>query len=130
MGFNTTVLILNDGLYDIERHPEQFVKGIVHKARWREGGGIAVGSHCNAVTVMRTEHADVFRLYATHGNSIVDLSSWWFFKEQYLGAPPHAREFYRDMLARAEETTARLKEIVKEHDRLAALEEVKNANQS
>lgn len=74
MGYNTTVFILNDGFGELQRHPEDFVKGI--NQRMMEGGSVAVGNHANCVTVMPTAHADVFRLYGSHGNLMLDLSPY------------------------------------------------------
>lgn len=74
MGFNTTVMILNDGFDQIERNPEEFVKQIAHTMN--RGGTVGVGNHGNCVQVMRTEHADVPRLYASKGNFMVELSPY------------------------------------------------------
>lgn len=74
MGYNTTVLILNDGLDQIEKHPEEFVAGIVEKMHG--GGTVGVGCHANPVEVMPTQHADVYRLYSTHANMILELSPY------------------------------------------------------
>lgn len=76
MGYNTTVLILNDGLGEIERHPEQFVERLASQIHRMESGDVPVGNHANPVHVMSTAHADVPRLYYTHGNMILELSKW------------------------------------------------------
>ena len=68
MGYNTTVFILNDFLDEISKNPEGFVRGI----RYGLFGGETVGQ----TTVMPSDHADVFRLYGTHQNMIVDLSKY------------------------------------------------------
>lgn len=74
MGYNTTVFILNDGFGELEKHPAAFVEGI--NRAMHEGGTVAVGNHLNCVEVMPTQHADVFRLYASQGNAMVELSPW------------------------------------------------------
>jgi hypothetical protein len=74
MGYNTTVFIINDGLGEIESHPEQFVEGINHHLN--NGGTVAVGCHANCVEVMPSAHADIFRLYASRGNRMVELSPY------------------------------------------------------
>lgn len=74
LGYMTTITILNDGFSDIERNPEDFVRGI-GKAM-HDGGGFGVGSHANCVEVMRSDHADIFRLYATQYNSVIELSPY------------------------------------------------------
>jgi hypothetical protein len=76
MGYNTTVLILNDSLDVLEKNPEEFTKKLVGKILSMEEGDVGVSGHVNPVYVMPTAHADVFRLYCTHGNSIVELSRW------------------------------------------------------
>lgn len=90
MGFNTTVLILNDAWDQIKKHPEEFVAGI--DKMMRRGGTFGVGNHCNPVQVLRSEHADHFRLYASHGNQITELSPWEpKTKEQIERWPEHLR---------------------------------------
>lgn len=74
MGFMTTVLILNDGLDQIEKHPDEFVTGI--KRQMLHGGNVGIGNHANPVTVMRSTHADTYRLYGTWRNTIVDFDPY------------------------------------------------------
>lgn len=74
MGYNTTVHILNDGLGQIERDPEAFVEGII--GGMRDGDTFSVGNHLNPAQVMRTGHADEFRLYTGHQNLMVELSPY------------------------------------------------------
>lgn len=75
MGNQTVVMILNDAFHVIEEHPDEFIKGI--KYHMHEGGSFPVSNHCNPATVIRTGHADEFRLYATFQNSIIDLGDSW-----------------------------------------------------
>jgi hypothetical protein len=74
LGFNTTVLILNDGFDQLRKNPDEFVVGLAQAMH--DGGTIGVGNHCNPVQVMRTDHADTFRLYASQYNHMVELSPW------------------------------------------------------
>lgn len=74
MGYNTTVLILNDALDQIRKNPEQFTEGIYQQILTGEEGGVSVGNHCNPVHVMKTQHADVPRLYWTGMNSIMEFT--------------------------------------------------------
>src|SRR5690606_10248914 len=71
MGFNTTVMFLNDTLHDIKEHPEQFVEELVRAVYALDEVDIL-----GQTMVMRPAHADVFRLYGTHENSIIELSRW------------------------------------------------------
>ena len=73
MGFNTTILILNDGLDELQKHPQEFVDRLVEQIQRGEEGDIPVGNFCNPVHVMKTAHADIPRIYVTHGNSIIDI---------------------------------------------------------
>ena len=73
MGYNTTILILNDGLSDIEKNPEEFVKNLLSRISKGEGD-IKCGKTGNVAYVMKTEHADVSRLYFTEGNWIFEIS--------------------------------------------------------
>lgn len=82
MGFNTTVFLLNDRLDEIKRNPQQFVEEVYQailshgrdKDRWITG----------QTTVMPTAHADVHRLYMSHGNAMIDLSYPYSAKEELL----------------------------------------------
>jgi hypothetical protein len=91
MGYNTTVLILNDGFGEIERHPEEFVAGIGEKMN--RGGDIGAGNHGNVAYVMRTDHADVSRLYFTGGN--------WISEFGYQDIDPAHIEHYRQRVREA-----------------------------
>ncbi len=66
MGFNTAVVIRNDGLAEISTHAEEFVTAV--QDRVTTGGEIAVGSHANAATVHPADHADAVVLIAVGGN--------------------------------------------------------------
>ena len=81
MGFNSTVFILNDHLGDIRRNPQRFVDEVYH----------AILSHgrvpdyiVGQTTVMQTAHADVHRLYMSHGNAMIDLSFPYSAKQELL----------------------------------------------
>ncbi len=69
MGFNTTVFILNDRLGEIKDNPVKFVEEVYRAIVGGQRGQWITGQ----TTVMPTAHADVPRLYYTHGNSIIEL---------------------------------------------------------
>lgn len=68
MGFNTTVVVLNDALHAIENDPEfgkklaQAIMGFPVKQ------GISALNHINAASVIETHHADEMVLVAVGGN--------------------------------------------------------------
>lgn len=93
MGYNTTLMILNDGFGELEKHPEQFVKKVRDVMDF--GGTIGVGNHGNVVEVMKTEHADVPRLYFTHQNSIIELSPY---NKDTMELATSDREYLRDWI--------------------------------
>jgi len=74
MGFNTTVKIINDALDQIEKHPEEFVRGLME--HYYDGGTFGVGNHANPVQVAPSRHADNFCLYSVQGNSLIELSPY------------------------------------------------------
>lgn len=76
MGYNTAILIINDNLSEIEKHPKQFVDNLVKQINNNEEDYISVGNCCNPVQVMKTEHADMFRLYCSNGNNMIELSPY------------------------------------------------------
>lgn len=70
MGFNTTVVILNDAAHYIEDDPD-FGKNLVHAMRrldYDGDGNVPAGNHCNAAQVVETHHADGNVLVAVGGN--------------------------------------------------------------
>lgn len=77
MGFNTTVLILNDALNEIETDPD-FGKNLVaaiQKACDGKQHYVSAGNHCNAATVIESHHASYDRIIKVGGNSgkVMDL---------------------------------------------------------
>jgi len=109
MGYNTTVFILNDHLDHLNKNPDKFMERINEEMhggseRWRGGSG---------VTVMKTAHADVFRLYATHQNSIMDLSPYCDETMALATGTEHQREFVDRTIAEAEDYLRRLKRNIK-----------------
>jgi hypothetical protein len=73
MGYNTTVLIMNDGIEDIRKNPEEFVKNLLERIAKGEGD-IKCGKSGNVAYVMKTRDADEARLYFSQGNWIFELS--------------------------------------------------------
>jgi hypothetical protein len=67
VGFNTTVFFLNDQWSDIKNDPEGTVQFIGQAMN--DGG-----QNRNYVTVMRSAHADTFRLYSTWQNQIIEIN--------------------------------------------------------
>lgn len=75
MGYNTTVVVLNDALDIIAKDPEFGAKLADAIARVsRKSGPIEVAAssgrsiHCNAATVIETHHADYEVLVSVGGN--------------------------------------------------------------
>jgi hypothetical protein len=67
MGFNSTVLVLNDRLGEIERNPEEFVKEMLYAIQ-RSGVDKQEGFHPGQTTVMSCAHADTVTILAVGGN--------------------------------------------------------------
>lgn len=76
MGYNTTVIVLNDALHEIERDP-QFGKKLSdailkhacsRAADVRRGVDVSAGNHINAATVIESHHADGNAIVAIGGN--------------------------------------------------------------
>ena len=72
MGYNTTVVVMNDALHDIENDPN-FGKNLsaaisrmsLPDVRFVD---VPAGYHCNAATVIETHHADGMALIAVGQN--------------------------------------------------------------
>lgn len=75
MGYNTTMVILNDALHLI-REDKEFGKKVYDAALVVTNRGrqdISSGNHCNAATVIESHHADHMKLIAVGGNCGQDL---------------------------------------------------------
>ena len=75
MGFNTALMICNDGMDELRRDPlaaEKLHQGILLAGRQRDGWGfsVSIGNHCNPVSILPSEHADYAQLVIVGGNSI------------------------------------------------------------
>lgn len=96
MGFNTTVVVMNDALGTIKDDPEfgkELASAISKAACFGKhqdvpaetqtaGGGRSVYS--NAATVVASDHADVRRLLLTGENTMEDLGIVWPYGEGNL----------------------------------------------
>lgn len=72
MGFNTTILVLNDALDVLENDPEAGKK-IAAGIKQMGGGGhksvtVPIGNHCDPVQIIETHHADMTSVIAVGGN--------------------------------------------------------------
>lgn len=74
MGFNTTIIVRNDGIHDIAADPEfgkkvaEAIQGLNLRENRDRGIDIAAGSSVNAATVIETHHASSVALVAVGGN--------------------------------------------------------------
>lgn len=91
MGYNTTVMVLNDALGYIEKDPkfgENLAKAIYQKSGLRDKGvdvpahayvdGEPRGVHCNAATVIETHHADGTAIVAVGQNYGTKLDECYY----------------------------------------------------
>lgn len=77
MGYNTSVIVMNDALGEIERDPD-FGKKLSRAcsaifAPGRRRQDVSAMGHCNAATVIESHHADAVHLVAMGGNIGYDL---------------------------------------------------------
>ena|SRR5688572_22440255 len=84
MGWNTTVVVMNDSLHAIEKDPE-FGKNLasaILRASSRSGRvDVHAGSHANAAHVVESHHADQTAVVAVGGNLgrvVAELYGWDF----------------------------------------------------
>jgi hypothetical protein len=84
MGWNTTVVVLNDALNDIENDPEfgkKLVRAIHDVAVNRDRIDVSAGSHVNAAHVVESHYADQTSVVAVGGNLgrvVAQLYGWRF----------------------------------------------------
>lgn len=78
MGYNTTVVILNDAIHQIKDDPEfgknlhDAVLGLALPEKYRSRY-VPSGHHCNAAEVIEHHHADGIKLVAVGANTGWDL---------------------------------------------------------
>lgn len=71
MGFNTTILILNDACHHI-KDDKQFAKKLASAIDELSLGGpvnISAGNHCNAALAIESHHASAYSVIAVGGNT-------------------------------------------------------------
>ena len=75
MGLNSTVIILNDGLHEIQEDKEFGAKvaAAIQKLRPNQAEVIGSGSHSNVAYVVETHHADNTAIIAVGGNHASNL---------------------------------------------------------
>jgi hypothetical protein len=80
MGFNTTVVVLNDALHQIAEDPKfgetlaDAISGLsLHHANDGRRPHVGAGFHANAATVIETHHADGLVAVAVGGNYGINL---------------------------------------------------------
>lgn len=72
MGFNSTVIVMNDALHEIKSDPD-FGKNLAHAIMMHGAGqgrhvDVGAGGHANAASVVDCQHADVVSIIAMGGN--------------------------------------------------------------
>jgi hypothetical protein len=77
MGYNSTLIVLNDALHQISEDKDfgkKVADAISHlQVSHGEQVGIHSGGHCNAATAVESHHADGIKLIAIGGNCAQDL---------------------------------------------------------
>lgn len=76
MGFNTTIVVLNDALRQIEEDKDfgkKLVEGILKKTLHGDTVYVSAGNHANPVTIVEMHHADSNHLVMVGGNTGTDL---------------------------------------------------------
>lgn len=76
MGFNSTVLVLNDRLGEIERNPERFVKEMLAGINRSGYPDEQVDVYTGQTTVMSCAHADTVTILAVGGNCATKLGQF------------------------------------------------------
>lgn len=86
MGFNSTILVLNDRLDEIERDPEGFVREMRNAISEIGCSGDRAGFFPGQSTVMSVAHADTVTILAVGGNCATVLG------RVYNGGRHHTEE--------------------------------------
>lgn len=94
MGYNTTVLVLNDALGDIENDPEfgrKLAAGIRARLVTGKPVDVSAGRHSNGVRVIETHHSSETAIVAIGGNFGTCLHTM-------LGSSHHKQEVQWQMI--------------------------------
>jgi hypothetical protein len=94
MGFQTTIIIRNDALGDIERNPSQFVQNLILAIQEisgvPEGLDVPCGHHGNVARVVECHHSDSTTIIASGGSTaelLATVNGWrWPDKQEKLSA--------------------------------------------
>ena len=82
MGYNSTIVICNDGLdqiakdAEVGKHISEAISSLVGK---KEGISVGLGNHCNPIYVVETHHADsvvLLAVGANYGRNLGHVCSW------------------------------------------------------
>jgi len=76
MGYNTALMICNDGLHELERDPDagkKIARGVLMADR-DPPHSISIGNHCNPVSILPSQHADTAQLVVVGGNWIQSVA--------------------------------------------------------
>jgi hypothetical protein len=85
MGFNTTIIVMNDALHHIEddkdfgRKLAAAIKSIGYKLTPQD---VPSGGHCNAATIIETHHAD-FKVMVEVGHNYAEVVTEEELKHRY-----------------------------------------------
>jgi GAF domain-containing protein len=94
MGYNTAMIVLNDGMDTLKSDPdvgEKLYRGILAAGHRQTRNGadshtVSLGNHCNPVAILPSQHADTLQIVAIGANSIRPLAycHWQDDDEQVL----------------------------------------------
>jgi hypothetical protein len=111
MGMNTVIMFRNDAYGEFEKNPEQTVKNILKAMNGRSDGHYGVGSHANAMEVMKSKHSDTDVVYVHSGNTLVEMNAYSEDTEKLMKKFP---DFFNSMFETLKWTVKSLKEKIKE----------------
>ena len=79
MGYNTPVLLLNDGMHEIANDPtlaKRMAQASATAHMIGKAVDVSAGNHSNAVSVLPSAHADIVQVIAFGGNHATILGSF------------------------------------------------------
>lgn len=114
MGYLTTLTIYNDGLDQIQKNPEQFVKRLLEAANNTSGSStLPVGNFGNLVKVQKTRHADDCTVYVHMGNTVCEMNAH---SEETLKTMMQSKKFFKKMIAEMKNQVKMLTKQLKEYE--------------
>jgi len=95
MGFITVIAIMNDGVDQIQAHPQEFADTIVKACNANHSKSYGCGYHVNMIEAIRPHHSNEDVVLCLSGNTLIELSEYSSETERFIS---QHKDFSRDVI--------------------------------